>query len=312
MRELKQQFEIRDYGKCTSLLGMKVDDTGRGKNRRVQLSMPGYVKELLAGTGMIDANGVRTPAESGLKMSRNDPEAESTLVNGVEYRSCCGAMLWMSLTCMPHLAHTVNLLCRHVNRPTPAAIAAMKRLLRFLARDHHQGLTYTAGGNAEMQTYTDSDWGDCPGTGRSTTGYCIMLAGAAIDWKSKLQPTVAMSTVEAEAMALCAGVQETDYLRGLRLELHPNWTKLKPTEMFVDNKGCRDDCYNRTGRRTRHINLRFHRVREAVAQNSVVVHRVTGGNDAATSKMIADILTKALPGPLYKVMAAAICGTPCH
>ena len=57
-------------------------------------------------------------------------------------------------------------------------------------------------------SYSDADWGDCPDTARSTTGFVLMLAGAAIDWRSKLQPTVALSTVEAEAMALCAATVE--------------------------------------------------------------------------------------------------------
>ena len=69
-----------------------------------------------------------------------------------------------------------------------------------------------------------------------------------------------------------------------------------------------DDAYNKTGKRTRHINLRFHRVREAVAKNSIDVKRVTGGNDPATSEMVADILTKSTPAPLFVVMASIMSG----
>ena len=65
---------------------------------------------------------------------------------------------------------------------------------------------------------------------------------------------------------------------------------------------------NKTGKRTRHINLRFHRVREAVAKNSIDVKRVTGGNDPATSEMVADILTKSTPAPLFVVMASIMSG----
>ena len=135
-----------------------------------------------------------------------------------------------------------------------------------------------------------------------------MLAGAAIDWRSKLQPTVALSTVEAEAMALCAATVEVEYTRGLLSELAANEYIPRPTPIYVDNKGARDDAYNKTGKRTRHINMRFHRVREAVAKNSIVVQRVKGGNDPATSEMVADILTKCTPAPLFVVMANIMSG----
>ena len=82
----------------------------------------------------------------------------------------------------------------------------------------------------------------------------------------------------------------------------------KATPIYVDNKGARDDAYNKTGKRTRHINMRFHRVREAVTKDSIVVQRVTGGNDPATSEMVADILTKSTPAPLFIAMMKIMSG----
>ena len=117
---------------------------------------------------------------------------------------------------------------------------------------------------------------------------------------------VALSTVEAEAMALCSEVVETEYERGLAIELGSEM--VQPTDIFVDNKGCRDDAYNRTGKRTRHINLRFHRVREAVPVKTIKVHRVAGGNDPTSSQMIADVLTKALPAPMFRKLSGCILG----
>ena len=73
-----------------------------------------------------------------------------------------------------------------------------------------------------MCAYSDADWGDCHDTARSTTGFVLMLAGATIDWRSKLQPTVALSTVEAEAMALCAATVEVEYTRGWHRYLPPD------------------------------------------------------------------------------------------
>ena len=70
----------------------------------------------------------------------------------------------------------------------------------------------------------------------------------------------------------------------------------------------RDGAYSKTGERTRHINLRFHRVREAVAKDSIYVKLVTVGNDPATSEVVADILTKSTPAPLSVVVASVMSG----
>ena len=163
-------------------------------------------------------------------------------------------------------------------------------------------------GSRLLCAYSDAGWGGCPGTARSTTGFVLMLAGAAIDWRSKLQPTVALSTAGAGAMALCAATVEVEYTRGLLSELSGGEYIPKATPLYVDNKGARDDAYNKTGKRTRHINMRFHRVREAVAKDSIDVTRATGGNDPATSQMVADILTKSTPAPLFAVMASIMSG----
>ena len=107
-------------------------------------------------------------------------------------------------------------------------------------------------------------------------------------------------------MALCTAVNETEYLRGLLTEVGSRPTK--PTTCFVDNKGTRDDSYNRTGRRTRHMNIRFHRVREAAATGTIDVMRVRGGNDKDTSEMLADILTKATYASLFAALSNRLTG----
>ena len=102
--------------------------------------------------------------------------------------------------------------------------------------------------------------------------------------------------------------EHVEYTRGLLHELSGSKYIPMATPVYVNNKGARDDAYNKTGKRTRHINLRFHRVREAVAKDSIDVKRVRGGNDPATSEMVADILTKFTPAPLFVVMANIMSG----
>ena len=100
-------------------------------------------------------------------------------------------------------------------------------------------------------------------------------------------------------------VNETEYLRPLtEISASPSC----PTIFYVDITGAYDDASNRTGRRTRHMNLRFHRVREATANNVIKVIRVRGGNDKDTSEMLADVLTKATNAPLFVVLSRRLIG----
>ena len=114
------------------------------------------------------------------------------ILHGVWPRLAAASQSLVLVAMRPELAHTVNMLCRFVNAPTDKAVHAMRRLLRHLARDPERGIVYSANGCQQLTAYSDSDWGDCADTARSTTGYVLMLAGAAIDWRSKLQTTVAL------------------------------------------------------------------------------------------------------------------------
>ena len=128
-----------------------------------------------------------------------------------------------------------------------------------------------------------------------------MLNGA-IDWSSRLQASVAMSSCESECFAIATSVIETEYLRellaGIGEATEISCAQENQTIIHVDNQGAIYDAYNRTGRRTRAINIRFHRVREAVNRGSVQLSKVRGGN-SADSEQLADIFTKAVNRKLF-------------
>jgi hypothetical protein len=118
------------------------------------------------------------------------------------------------------------------------------------------------------------------------------MAGGPIAWKSKLQTSVATSSVHAEYVALYDATRETVWLRQLLKELGVE--QKNPTVIFEDNKGCISlTSNNRTDPRTKHINVKFHYTREQVANNTI---RVEYKN---TEDMLADPLTKPVPKPKF-------------
>jgi len=77
-------------------------------------------------------------------------------------------------------------------------MTAALHTLRYVNRDPFEGLFFNNGDDFELEAICDSDWAQCPWTRRSVSGFFIMLGGTPISWKSKKQPTVALSSAEAE------------------------------------------------------------------------------------------------------------------
>ena len=164
-----------------------------------------------------------------------------------------------------------------------------KRLLRYLTGTRDATLRFSRGNATDLVLtgYCDADWAGDPDTRRSTTGYVFMLCGASISWASKLQPTVALSSAEAEYMALSAAVQEAVYLRRLLSDL--GYPQEQPTVIYEDNQGCIAMSNNPVmHKRTKHIDIRYHFVREHVESQEIRLEYV------ASEHQLADLLTKPL------------------
>ena len=122
----------------------------------------------------------------------------------------------------------------------------------------------------------------------STSGNVFLLAKGAVSWLSKKQATVALSTAEAEYVALSAATQEAIWLRRLLTDVGESLED--PTVINEDNQGAIAMAKNPVGHaRTKHIDIRYHFVREGVQNGAIILKYV------ATGEMIADILTKPLP-----------------
>jgi hypothetical protein len=172
----------------------------------------------------------------------------------------------------------------------PEHHAAAQYLLRYLKGSVNVGITYSPDVSDEIIGYSDSDWASDVDTRRSTTGYVYFSCGGPISWKSRLQPTVALSSTEAEYMALSAAAQEAVYLKSIGSDF-----KIDTSKAIVireDNQGAIAMSLNPVDHKaSKHIDIRHHFIREKVAENKVVLEYVS------TLDQIADALTK----PLCKV-----------
>ena len=165
------------------------------------------------------------------------------------------------------------------------------------------GLKFTYSDKFELLGYSDSDWAGCKDSRKSTSGFVFRVGNCTVSWSSKKQPVIALSSTEAEYIALCSAAQETVWLRNLLNDV--KLEQVKPTTMYEDNQGA--ICLSKNPKnhpRTKHIDVKYHYTRSLVENNVMKVEYIP------TSEMLADALTKALPQPNFQKLRLSMSVEP--
>lgn len=178
---------------------------------------------------MMDCKAVDTPLESGLDFS----ESNNNENIDVPYQETIGSLLYLSQISRPDIAYAISLLSRYNNCYTMTHWNAVKRVLRYLKGTVNYRLEFNS--ESAFDVYCDADWGNKLNDRYSVTGSCIKVNGGLISWYSKRQKTVALSTTEAEYMALSFTVQEALWIKQLISEVCNEVQK--PLAIHCDNVG---------------------------------------------------------------------------
>eukprot|EP00171_Calliarthron_tuberculosum_P002309 IDg2309t1 len=233
---------------------------------------------------MSECKPVLTPMESQLTPA----DLVGNLIDSTLYRQCISSLLYLSVSSRPDIAFAVSRLAQFVEAPNQHLWTAAKRILRYVAGAKTLGIRFNGSASLTPVGYSDSDWGGCKINRKSTSRFAFIMCGGAISWKSKKQGCVAQSSAEAEYMALSASAKEAIWLSKIFNFTNPRDT-LQPTKILCDNQGsikmARNDA---SGTRTKHIDIKYHFVRDSLAKNLFNV------DYCPTFSMTADILTKRL------------------
>ena len=284
--ELKKQFKIKDLGDINYYIGIHVErDRKKGV---IYLDQKKYIHEVLNKYGMSDCKSVKTPIDSSTKFK--EIFEKSDILNGIPYQEIIGCLLYISQITRPDISFVINMLSKYNNKPEMSHWLALKRVMRYLKGTDDYRLSYKQNLKENMtHGFCDADWASSEDDRRSCTGYIFLFQGGAISWNSKRQPTVALSTTEAEYMSLSSCVQEAMWLKQLQEVF---WPLLKNEAMIIysDNQSSiklsGSDAYHP---RTKHIDVRHHFVRDKIVQGIIHVLYIQ------TDVMVADALTKATP-----------------
>ncbi|XP_024974794.1 uncharacterized protein LOC112512898 [Cynara cardunculus var. scolymus] len=143
---------------------------------------------------MENCKPVATPADTGSKLSAS---AGNPVVDPTAYRKLVGALQYLTFT-RPDITYAVQQICLFMHAPREPHMNALKRIIRYLQGTVQLGLQLYSSRPSQLLAYTDADWGGCPDTRRSTSGYCVFLGDNLIFWSAKRQPTLSHSSAEAE------------------------------------------------------------------------------------------------------------------
>ncbi|GJZ50793.1 zinc finger, CCHC-type containing protein [Tanacetum coccineum] len=300
--KLDQTLKSLDFKKCnleqavytkrsktsTLIVGVYVDDliitevTQTGGE--ITIKQTGYINKILKETSMTDSNDTKIPMDPGTKLVKAE---DGNSVDATYYRSLIGSLRYLLHT-RPDLSYSVGLLSRFMQDPKDHHLKAVKQVIRYIKGTKEHGIIYKKEGSCKITGYSDSSYGINTDQGKGTTGIVFYFGESPITWCTQKQPTVALSSCESEFMAATGAACQALWLKRLLSEL-TGWEEKRIT-LKVDNVSAialvRNPVFHG---RSKHIDIRYHFIRECVENGHINVEHVSGELQRA------DILTKALP-----------------
>lgn len=205
--DIAAKVEITDLGPISYYLGIEI---ARSPGQ-ISISQQKYTTEILAKFGKSDLKPVKSPSEMGVRLEKSDQVADEQTTRS--YQQQIGSLMYLMVATRPDLAYSVSQAARFMSSPSSEHFQALDRIWKYLVYTKNSKLVFSSTSAPVLTGYCDSDWGGDFSTRKSTTGYLFCLGDTAISWSSKLQSTIALSSCEAEYMALKEAVKELLWLQ---------------------------------------------------------------------------------------------------
>ncbi len=311
-KKLMSKFKIKDMGAIKELLGVRI--TRDRAAHIITLDQQTYTNTVLQQFGFDACKPASTPAtidstavekgdlQQGACEIHHDMDTHAQ-VNTSNYRSVVGTLNYLAVTTRPDIAQAVNNAARHISAPTSKSVVLIKRILRYLKKTSHIGITYSDSDSTSsiVHAYGDSDWGGDINDRKSTTGWVVILHGAAISWCSQKQSSVALSTTEAEYVAMCDLAREIEHVRALMNNML--LPQVSSTIIYCDNQSAIQIASSESiTKRRKHIDIKHHYIRD------LLLKKVVNVQWCDTTLQQADILTKPLAQLTFEHHRNAIMG----
>ena len=283
--ELQEAWKVEDEGDVSDLLNVQIERDGAD----VILKQTSYIEKLM---DSFSPDGVpsrmqttHAPCDVKLPQLVCDALMQTETIDPIllrNYQAIIGSLLYCATQTRPDVAFAVGYLGRALAKPTPELYDAALRVLHYLYLHKEVGLRYHCS-NRAMFGMSDSDWA----VKHSTSGSVFLYQTCAISWGSKKQPTIALSSTEAEIVAGSEAAKEAISLKVILGEI--GGADDSPTRLYLDNQSAIAVAYNPEHHsRMKHVERRHYFIRECVEDMKLVVPFVR------TDDNLADFFTKPL------------------
>jgi hypothetical protein len=292
--DLNQVFSMKDLGEIHWLLNLKIERDWQKKT--ITISQPAYIEKILKKFNLEDAKTYATPLDPAVKLSSDQcPSTErgKQAMSKIPYRQAIGSLMWAAVATRPDIAFAVSLLSQFLENPGGTHWTAVKRVFKYLKGTKHCKLTL--GRNRDgLIGYSDADWGS-QNHRRSYSAYIYQIDGGTVSWSCQKQTIVALSSTEAEFVALTHAGKEALWMRHFISEIFQPLNY--PIKVYSDNQSAIAITYGtQQYTRTKHFDIRLYFLRDIIEkQEAKLVY-------LPTEQMLADILTKGLPSPRVKML----------
>jgi hypothetical protein len=294
---------IRREGTAEGFLGVDIVRSGS----TITLLQTGLTKRIIEAVGLCSSlsTSINTPAETSPLPKDADGSPASGSFN---YAAAVGMLLYLSGHSRPDIAFAVHQCARYTFHPTRRHELALIRIGRYLKGTQDKGLIMTPTSQPCVDCYPDADFAGLyghedtqdPHCARSRTGYVILAFGCPVLWRSRLQTEIALSTMEAEYVALSTACKDLLPLVTVIRELS---AAVGLSDSFSSNIHCKVHEDNvgaltlarleprRMTPRSKHYAIKYHWFREKVADPSLRITIVK----IDTANQLGDLFTKGLP-----------------
>ncbi|GJY69980.1 retrovirus-related pol polyprotein from transposon TNT 1-94 [Tanacetum coccineum] len=191
---MSSKFKMSMMGKISFFLRLQIFQYPRG----IFINQSKYALESLKKYVFDSCDPVDTPM---VEKSKLDEDKEGKAVDPSHYRGMIVTLLYLT-TSRPDLQFAICMCARYQARPTKKHLHAVKRIFRYLRGSVNQGLWYPKDSSIALTAFADADHAGCQDTRRSTSGSMQFLGDRLVSWSSKRQKSAAISSTEAEYIAI--------------------------------------------------------------------------------------------------------------
>nr|GEX61400.1 hypothetical protein [Tanacetum cinerariifolium] len=260
------------------IFGIQIHQSTRG----IFINQAKYAQEILIKHGMTSCDNVGTP----MATKHLYADLSGTPVDQTKYRSMVRELMYLTSS-RPDIMHATCFCARYQAKPTEKHLTAVKRIFRYLKDTIHMGLWYSKDTSFELTAFLDSDHAGCLDSRKSTSGGIQFLGGdKLVSWSSKKQDCTSISSAKAEYVSLSACCAQVLSMRTHLTDYGFHFDKIP---VYCDSKAAiAISCNLVQHSRTKHIDVRYHFIKEKVEKGIVEFFFV------GTEYQLADLFTKAL------------------